>query len=332
MAHWYVKSGDKTYGPFDAAKLKSLASLKKISPKSLVRRGTESEWVAAGRVKGLFGESDLSSGAAPKSPPKGNPRAATSQPSTAPEGPRVEAHTPPKLISHPAIWEPALSECADLPRRSDISVKLSTSFTTGLQGVGGLLLGVFLLWLGAADIRDPNVHIPYGGLMVLGGTALIAICPLILVGVVVSLFVPVGVRRIRMYALVDGLYHRGLTLPDLTSSDYQLAVTGFVLPRQQNSVPEFFMRLKNYLDQAKSRNFGETEVKDVSIIPVERGNGRVLVCRLTLATVRRFADDKKPKETWPLAIVSFLFVKSNAKNWWLVLPPPDEPMVWVEYS
>jgi len=54
---WWVRHGDKKYGPYDAAKLKRLVQAGKIRPDMAVRKGAEGPWTPASRVRGLFPES-----------------------------------------------------------------------------------------------------------------------------------------------------------------------------------------------------------------------------------------------------------------------------------
>ena len=62
MAHdWFVKRGEKTYGPFTSAQLKKLAGEGKVSPSTEIRLGENGGWSQASRVKGLFAASQDSS-------------------------------------------------------------------------------------------------------------------------------------------------------------------------------------------------------------------------------------------------------------------------------
>jgi hypothetical protein len=56
-ADWFVRQGEKTFGPFDAAKLKQLASAGKINAATEVSQSSSGPWAAAGRIRGLFGSS-----------------------------------------------------------------------------------------------------------------------------------------------------------------------------------------------------------------------------------------------------------------------------------
>lgn len=60
--NWFVKQHNKTYGPFSSKKLKELAAQSKITSHTLVRQGTDSSWVPAQTVKGLFDSATKPSG------------------------------------------------------------------------------------------------------------------------------------------------------------------------------------------------------------------------------------------------------------------------------
>jgi uncharacterized tellurite resistance protein B-like protein len=51
---WYCQINGREYGPFDSAKLRTLAHEKKILPEHLVRQSQADPWVPANRVTGLF--------------------------------------------------------------------------------------------------------------------------------------------------------------------------------------------------------------------------------------------------------------------------------------
>ena len=85
MSDWYLKHGDKEYGPMDSSKLKQLAAQNKIRPTDYIRRGADGKWTLASHAKGLFNETasndpsapspinvhsgDANSGAVPPVPP-----------------------------------------------------------------------------------------------------------------------------------------------------------------------------------------------------------------------------------------------------------------------
>ncbi len=52
---WYVNSDSGVKGPFAAAALKGMAQQGEVVPSTMVRHGTDGNWVAASHVKGLFG-------------------------------------------------------------------------------------------------------------------------------------------------------------------------------------------------------------------------------------------------------------------------------------
>lgn len=59
MATFYAMVAGKKYGPFDADKLKRLATAGKISRDDKISRDSETNWVVAGTVKGLFPATEL---------------------------------------------------------------------------------------------------------------------------------------------------------------------------------------------------------------------------------------------------------------------------------
>ena len=65
MADWYLKHGDKEYGPMDSNKLKQLAAQNKIRPTDYIRRGADGKWTLASHAKGLFSETASNDPSAP---------------------------------------------------------------------------------------------------------------------------------------------------------------------------------------------------------------------------------------------------------------------------
>ena len=51
---WFVRGGDKVYGPLDAARLRQLVTEKKINESTEVAQNHAGPWVPAGKVRGLF--------------------------------------------------------------------------------------------------------------------------------------------------------------------------------------------------------------------------------------------------------------------------------------
>lgn len=54
---WFVKHRGKEQGPFSPKQLKHLAESGKITPENEVRMGNDGDWMAAAKIKGLFGSS-----------------------------------------------------------------------------------------------------------------------------------------------------------------------------------------------------------------------------------------------------------------------------------
>ncbi len=50
---WYIKKGEKEYGPYSADTLREYAAQGKIVADTQIRQGKEGRWYSAGRVKGL---------------------------------------------------------------------------------------------------------------------------------------------------------------------------------------------------------------------------------------------------------------------------------------
>ena len=65
MADWYLKHGDKEYGPMDSNKLKQLAAQNKIRPTDYIRRGADGKWTLASHAKGLFNDAASNDPSAP---------------------------------------------------------------------------------------------------------------------------------------------------------------------------------------------------------------------------------------------------------------------------
>ena len=65
MADWYLKHGDKEYGPMDSNKLKQLAAQNKIRPTDYIRRGADGKWTPASHAKGLFNDAASNDPSAP---------------------------------------------------------------------------------------------------------------------------------------------------------------------------------------------------------------------------------------------------------------------------
>jgi TolA-binding protein len=92
---WYIKNGEKAVGPLSSTQLKELASRKKITLQTLVRRGDRSDWIAAGAIRDLFDPQQ--------------PQAAESEPSTpSNEAALAAPRKPSRLLLWSAIGTSAL--------------------------------------------------------------------------------------------------------------------------------------------------------------------------------------------------------------------------------
>lgn len=70
---WFYRVMGEEIGPCSAAELKEQAALGRIQQDSLVRKGSEGEWVLARRVKGLFDVASVKSRPTPEPPPAFSP-------------------------------------------------------------------------------------------------------------------------------------------------------------------------------------------------------------------------------------------------------------------
>jgi hypothetical protein len=133
---WYIQHAGKQYGPLTAANLKKLAAEGKITPATQVRSGTAGNWVAAGRVQGLFAAQTAAAPAATK-------------PASAPPSSPLAAHTnsppaPPPMAS-PLARVP-LGAVAPASKAGDAESSVAPKIT----GAVGLVFGILALstfWL-----------------------------------------------------------------------------------------------------------------------------------------------------------------------------------------
>lgn len=54
MKHWQIKQGDKVFGPYSDAEIRTLVSSGRINRKTPIRTDENSIWMVAGRIPGLF--------------------------------------------------------------------------------------------------------------------------------------------------------------------------------------------------------------------------------------------------------------------------------------
>lgn len=168
MAHdWYVKRGEKHYGPFTSAQLKKLAGEGKVSPTTEVRLGAEGTWTQASRVKGLFGAPQTSSSSASLSAP--------TIPPVAPPPVAKVAQTPPPVVaplpSAPLVARPLSAA----PLASPVvppAPPASAPIAGKLIGAVGLTFGILALgtcWLSLVESIFGWVGIAVGALGLLVG-------------------------------------------------------------------------------------------------------------------------------------------------------------------
>lgn len=115
---WYYARGGEQFGPYSAADIKRLADAGKILPDDLVWRDGMDEWIAARKVKGIFG--DAGGGAKPSAkrgsdfsvapaPPAPSPRDDDTAEDAAVAAPEPE----PADEAHPILFQPIPEKSAE---------------------------------------------------------------------------------------------------------------------------------------------------------------------------------------------------------------------------
>ncbi len=61
MAHWYIKKDDRALGPFGPTEMRRRVEAGKVKPETMVRKGSNSKFLAAKSFKGLIKDSVHSS-------------------------------------------------------------------------------------------------------------------------------------------------------------------------------------------------------------------------------------------------------------------------------
>jgi len=174
MAHdWYVKRGDKKYGPFTSAQLKKLAGEGKVSLSTEVRLGENGDWTQASRVKGLFGSPQSGSSSASHS---GSSLSASSLPPVPPPPvAQVSSIRPPvaaplataPLVARPLAAAPLAKGLVPPPAPA-----VNSPLAGKLIGAVGLTFGILALgtcWLSLLESIFGWVGITVGALGLLVG-------------------------------------------------------------------------------------------------------------------------------------------------------------------
>lgn len=65
---WFIRGNGKVYGPLDSAQLQQLVAQGKIDQTTEVAQNQNGPWVAASKVKGLFGQAPITASYVPQSP------------------------------------------------------------------------------------------------------------------------------------------------------------------------------------------------------------------------------------------------------------------------
>ncbi len=168
MAHdWYVKRGDKKYGPFTSAQLKKLASEGKVLPSTEVRLGENSDWSQASRVKGLFAASQDSSASLSASSLQ-----TSSLPPVPPPPLAKPAPVRPVVAAAPLVARPSAAAPLASPISAPAPPAANPPIAGKLIGAIGLTFGILALgtcWLSLVESIFGWVGIAVGALGLLVG-------------------------------------------------------------------------------------------------------------------------------------------------------------------
>ena len=113
MAHWYIKKDDRTLGPFGPTEMRRRVEMGKVKPETMVRKGSDSKFLAAKSFKGLIKDSDVAvqADAEPSTGTSAKPDANELEFEDAPtatETPKTEAQAAAKEVA------PEISSAAEL--------------------------------------------------------------------------------------------------------------------------------------------------------------------------------------------------------------------------
>jgi len=168
MAHdWYVKRGDKKYGPFTSAQLKRLANEGKVSPSTEVRLGENSDWSQASRVKGLFAASQDSTASLSASSLQ-----TSSLPPVPPPPVAKPAPVRPVVAAAPLVARPSAAAPLAGPISAPATPAANPPIAGKLIGAIGLTFGILALgtcWLSLVESIFGWVGITVGALGLLVG-------------------------------------------------------------------------------------------------------------------------------------------------------------------
>jgi hypothetical protein len=129
---WYVALDGKSYGPFDDARIRSLAKEGRIQPETLVSRAGMQNWVAARHVKGLFPAGQV----AVRLPEAARPQ------NVEPETEVSAVVSAPDIESSSAV--PLIRTAGGgVRKRITADIDYTINIALGLGGAGALLLGFF---------------------------------------------------------------------------------------------------------------------------------------------------------------------------------------------
>lgn len=128
MAAWYCLIGDQEYGPFGSERIQGLVKKGKLTKDHFVRTSTDTQWISASEIPGLF-PTEKPKAAAPKAaPPRVKP---PESPPTARSAPPVAAETnkPPIPAALPVTAEKPEIPSA-LPVAAPVAAPIATPVAT----------------------------------------------------------------------------------------------------------------------------------------------------------------------------------------------------------
>jgi hypothetical protein len=141
---WYYKVMGEEFGPVSPSQLKQLALARQVLQDTLVRKGTEGDWVLAERVKGLFGGPGQESAAS---------QARADDVAQPAGGPRVQ-------VAGASAEAAGSSPAASRGRLKSLAVFIALGVATIVLGLG-LVFGVFRFsaWLSEPSWPDGSGYL-----------------------------------------------------------------------------------------------------------------------------------------------------------------------------
>ena len=156
---WYLRVGDKTYGPASLEKLKHYIQKGQLTPTTLVRSEREGQWQPAGNFAELFEPP-------PQAPPPPRQVAPPPRPAAPPVVVRPAPSPPPQvpevIISAPPLVQSASPGAPLLAAAPNVAVQVNVSQSKAAHslGIGAIVLGI----VGLLTVCVPFVSLPLSGL------------------------------------------------------------------------------------------------------------------------------------------------------------------------